>query len=381
MEQPEKNPLRPRPPVRFWWLVFLAVGALIAMAAGVVTARFLALRRQAGSAGIIGVAPGFTLHDQQNRLTSLRQFRGKVVVLTFIDPECTQLCPLTTRSMVGAMKLLGPAAASQVQLLGIDANPLKTQVADVAGYTRMHDLEGKWRFLTGTPAQLEKIWKAYHIYVAIVHNDIEHTAVVFVIDQQGNERDVYSTPMSYAAEGDDAQTLASGIAQLLPGHRSIPAPNPADEVPGVAPGGITTMSLMALGPNPQPVVLGSSHAHLVVFFAGWMGPEPELQKNLSALDGYAALARRRGWPSPVAVDVLPAEPSAAAAQKELTPLVAKLSTPIVQDTSGKIADNYHVGDLPWFVLNSDSGKILWTHDGWLSAEDLNREVKAALRKS
>jgi hypothetical protein len=78
--------------------------------------------------------------------------------------------------------------------------------------------------------------------------------------------------------------------------------------------------------------------------------------------------------------VLPTEPSAAAAQQELTPLAAKLHTPIVQDTSGKIADDYHVDDLPWFVLSTDSGKILWTHDGWLSAADLNRQVDAALKK-
>ncbi len=378
MEQQESYRQKSRSAIQYWWLAFVAVGAVMALAAGVVMARFVALRRQAQMADIIGVAPGFTLHDQQGRLTSLKQFRGKVVVLTFIDPECTQLCPLTTRSMVGALKLLGPGAASQVQLLGIDANPEKTKVADVADYTRTHELEGKWRFLTGSPAHLAKIWKAYHVYVAVEKNDIEHTAVVMVIDQQGNEREVYSTPMSYAAEGDDAKTLASGIAQLLPGGPSIPAPNSADEVPNAAQGRIKTVSLTTLGPKPEPVVLGSSHAHLVVFFAGWMGPQ--LTKNLAVLDSYAAAAQRRGWPSPVAVDVLPTEPSAAAAQKELTPLAAKLHTPIVQDTSGKIADNYHVDDLPWFVLSTDSGKILWTHDGWLSAADLNRQVDAALKK-
>ena len=52
-------------------------------------------------------APGFVLRDQQGRLTSLAQFRGKVVLLTFLDPECTQLCPLTTESMVEAMRILG----------------------------------------------------------------------------------------------------------------------------------------------------------------------------------------------------------------------------------------------------------------------------------
>ena len=97
-------------------------GALLTMAliaAGLVGTANIS-RRSAAPA-----APGFVLSDQQGRLTSLAQFRGKVVVLTFIDPECTQICPLTTRSMVEALKLLGPAAASKVELLGVNINAQK----------------------------------------------------------------------------------------------------------------------------------------------------------------------------------------------------------------------------------------------------------------
>jgi len=97
-------------------------------------------------------------------------------------------------------------------------------------------------------------------------------------------------------------------------------------------------------------------------------------------DSYAVLARERGWPSPVAVDVLPTEPSAAKAQLVLEPLAAKLQTPIVVDASGALADNYHVDDLPWFTLNSASGDILWRHDGWLSGADVEQQVNAALAR-
>ena len=327
------------------------------------------------------VAPGFALLDQQGQPTSLAQFRGKVVALTFIDPECHQLCPLTTHSMVQALKILGPAAASQVQLLGIDANPQKTQVSDVADYTRTHDLEGRWRFLTGPRPQLEKIWRAYHIYVAVVNNDIEHTAIVMLIDQNGKERNIYSTPMSYSAEGDQAQTLAAGIASLLPSHPVVPDANQTPQPPEGSPQAIATMSLTALGPQQPPVMLGNSHAHLTVFFAGWLAHDSNLSKNLAALDSYAVMARQHGWPSPVAVDELTTEPSAAEARQVLTPLAATLHTPIVEDATGRLADNDHVDDLPWFVLSSASGKILWHHDGWLPAPALKQQVRTALAGS
>ena len=75
-------------------------------------------------------APDFQLRNQFGQPMSLSQFRGKVVMLAFEDSQCTTVCPLTTQSMLQAKQLLG-AAGSQVQLLGVDANPDATSVADV----------------------------------------------------------------------------------------------------------------------------------------------------------------------------------------------------------------------------------------------------------
>jgi cytochrome oxidase Cu insertion factor (SCO1/SenC/PrrC family) len=355
------------------WLVLSAVGAVVLLTVAALSVRYLVSKKE-NQASL--VAPGFILRDQQGRLTSLAQCRGKVVLLTFIDPECHQLCPLTTQSMVQAVKWLGPAA-SQVQLLGVDANPQKTKVADVADYTRTHELQGRWRFLTGTRAQLERVWHSYHIYVAVVNDDIEHTAVVFLIDKDGNESNFYSTPMSYEAVGNQAETLAQGIAKLLPGHPPVSMPSEVAE-PQTPPNQKGTLEFTALGPKRRPVALGSAHPHLVVFFAGWLGQDSNLSKDLDALNSYAALARWRGWPSPVAVDELTTEPSPAEALQVLDPLAVTTHAPIVEDATGQLADDYQVKDLPWFVLSSASGKILWYHDGWLSATAIDKQVRAAL---
>jgi cytochrome oxidase Cu insertion factor (SCO1/SenC/PrrC family) len=369
----EVHPQTPSSWFRDRWLVVAAVGSLLAFVAALLTATVFAPKQDAGTP-----APNFVLRDQNGRLTSLAQFRGKVVVLTFIDPYCTQICPLTTQSMVQALHLLGPAAASHVQLLGIDANPLKTRVSDVANYTRVHGMEGRWHFLTGSRAQLERVWREYHVYVAAIGDNIDHQAVVYLIDGQGRERQVYSTPMDWAYVGQQARTLAKGIARILPGHPavlrevSLKERNLSPLVPADA------TSLRALGANRSNVSLGDSHPHLLLFFAGWLGETTNLPSKLATLDAYAAQARRNGWPAPVAVDVLPTEPSASAARKVLDPIAAKLHTPIVEDASGRLADGYQVEDLPWYVLTSRSGKILWRYDGWLSAADLSRNVRAAL---
>jgi len=50
---------------------------------------------------------------------------------------------------------------------------------------------------------------------------------------------------------------------------------------------------------------------------------------------------------------------------------------VALDQSGRLADGYGVQDQPWFVLTSPSGKIIWKHDGWLSASQLIASVRRA----
>ena len=319
-------------------------------------------------------APGFVLRDQTGRRTSLAQFRGQVVVLAFVDPHCTTICPLTTQSMVEALHLLGPAAA-QVQLLGINANPLATNVADVADYTRAHQMQGRWRLLTGTLPDLERVWRAYHVYVAAAHNDIDHEPVIFLIDGYGRERTIYFTQMSYAGVSQQAQLLAEGIARLLPGAPPARQQVSLRYLPPLGPANL--VRLPAVGPGAQTVVLGETHPHLLLFFAGWLDEEANLPAKLAVLDRYAITARQQGWPSPVAIDVRPTEPSAADVAGRLNRLAARLRTPIVEDTQGRLSDGYGVQDLPWFVLTSPSGRILWRHDGWLSFDALGQQVRGA----
>jgi cytochrome oxidase Cu insertion factor (SCO1/SenC/PrrC family) len=318
-------------------------------------------------------APGFTLRDQSGRATSLAQFRGKVVALAFVDSHCTTICPLTTASMVDAVRLLGPLAG-RVQLLGIDANPDATRVADVADYTRAHGLEGKWRFLTGSRTQLERVWRAYHVYVAAVHGNIDHQPIVILIDGKGRERTIYETPMRYGGVSQQGQILADGMARLVPGHPAVAGRVSLGYVRPLRPTARTSLTSLGHGGS---AVLGRGHPHLLVFFASWLQEGGPLRARLAALDRYAAAAHAHGMPSPVAVDELDTETSPAAVQRRLVQLAATLRYPLVEDTAGRLADGYRVRDLPWLALTSPSGKIVWHHDGWLPAAAIERHVRAA----
>src|SRR4051812_22366465 len=171
-------------------------------------------------AALSAVAPGFTLTDQFAKRVSLRSLRGKVVVLSFNDPECTTICPLTTTALLHAKKLLGPAA-SQVELIGVGANPEKTQVRWVRAYSQAHGMLHKWRFLTGSLPELRRVWRAYGIEAAVVNGTIDHTPATYVIGPDGRESRLFLTQMAYSSVEQLGYEIAQSIAALLPGHTRL----------------------------------------------------------------------------------------------------------------------------------------------------------------
>jgi cytochrome oxidase Cu insertion factor (SCO1/SenC/PrrC family) len=322
-------------------------------------------------------APSFALTNQFGADISLRQFRGKAVVLVFVDARCTSICPLTTLSMTQAIGMLGRAAARNVQLLGIDANPDATSVADVHAYSVAHQMLRSWDFLTGRHSQLSAVWRDYHVYVAASHGNIDHEPAVYLIDQRGRERTLYLTQMAYASVGQQADLIAQGLSRLLPGH---PAPHqivPLTLARSIGPGATAHLPVIGGETGANSVVLGPGHPHLVAFLASWLSEDYNLPVELRALARYQRQAIRVGWPSVVALDETQTETSLAALPKQLAAAGrSALGYPVAADASGRVADGYGVQDLPWIEIISPTGHIVFHHDGWLSAASLARAAAA-----
>lgn len=317
-------------------------------------------------------APGFTLTNQFGQRMSLRDFRGKVVILAFADSECTTVCPLTSQSMLAAKQLLG-AAGRKVALLAVDANPVATKVADVMAYSRAHGMVNQWDFLTGSKGQLSAVWKDYHIYVQIQKGLIDHTPAVFILGPSGREEKIYMTSMAYASVTQAAQVMAQEAASLLPGHPSLASTRSLGYISGLTPGTQVRLATLPSG----TLTLGPGRAHLVMFFATWLSQTSDLKARLLGLRQYAVAASRSGLPGLVAVDEESVEPSLATVRNYLAGLGAPLGYPVALDPTGRLADGYGVQDQPWFTLTSASGKILWKHDGWLSPRQLIAAVRSA----
>jgi protein SCO1 len=136
-------------------------------------------------------APGFTLTDQDGRVLSLSGFRGRAVVLEFMDSRCTDICPLVSREFVDAYHDLGKAGG-RVVFVAVNVNQRYNRVADVLAYSQAHELSAipDWHFFTGSGDALRAVWREYGIAVTASGpgGDLVHTATVYFIGPHGVER-------------------------------------------------------------------------------------------------------------------------------------------------------------------------------------------------
>jgi len=166
-----------------------------------------------------GESPDFQLTDQKGSLINLSDFRGKVVVLTFMDSTCKDTCPLTAAQFRQAYRQFDENEASQIAFIGVNVNVEANEVTDVSEITRTWHLEEipSWHFLTGSREELEGVWKDYGIAVvpSTDGNEIMHTPGVFLIDPSGQKRWYISTPFSTDLTLPLSELLLKHIREIL----------------------------------------------------------------------------------------------------------------------------------------------------------------------
>jgi cytochrome oxidase Cu insertion factor (SCO1/SenC/PrrC family) len=166
-------------------------------------------------------APAFQLTDTRGRTVTLDSLRGKVVLLTFLDPVCTTDCPLIAQEFKSAGAMLG-AQASEVELVAIVANPVYYGTQFTQAFTRQEGLSTvpDWLYLTGTLTQLKHAWAQYGVDVQNLpagamsaHNDL-----AFVIDRSGHIRQEISDdpgPGTSSTRSSFAVLLAGDVRQAM----------------------------------------------------------------------------------------------------------------------------------------------------------------------
>lgn len=157
-------------------------------------------------------APATELRDSLGRPTTIAQFHGKVVLVTFLYTHCPDICPLITANLRVVLSRLG-AGASRVQVVAISTDPRGDTPETVRSFLAAHEMTGRMRYLLGGAGELAGVWKAWGVgseREAANPELVAHTALVYGISASGRITTIYPSSFEPAQIVHDVPRLAAG---------------------------------------------------------------------------------------------------------------------------------------------------------------------------
>lgn len=315
------------------------------------------------------LAPDFHLTDQNGQPMSLSQFRGRSVVLSFNDDQCTDVCTLLAEDIVRADRYLGPQGARRVVFLGVNVNPFFPQARYVKQWSDNNELGNipNWYFGTSTPAALRAIWKDYGVYVGTnaQARTVTHSSLIEYIGPNGHIRATGDFGQSAVDVAPYSHGMAQAAVDLLPASRRVPVAGPQAPKP--------TGTGAGLGQRAPNFTLDTVNGSQTVSLAGLAGSPVVLnfwastcQDCRTELSAFAQIARSDPGVHFMGIDVADPSPPAALSLARST----GISYPLLADRNGRVAAAYKVGGLPTTVYVNSAGRIDVVHPGAMTAEQL-----------
>lgn len=153
--------------------------------------------------------PAIPLISSSGAASSLAAYRGKYVVMAPFLTLCQDECPLVTGAFIALKRDVDAAGlGGKVVFMEITVDPGRDTPARLAAYAR--EFGADWPLLTGTPANLDTLWRYLGVSVQIVPEeqppkidwytgtpltyDVDHTDGYFLIGPRGQVRFSDSNP-------------------------------------------------------------------------------------------------------------------------------------------------------------------------------------------
>jgi protein SCO1/2 len=130
----------------------------------------------------------FQLVDQTRRKVDQTVLKGKWSAVFFGFTNCPDACPTTLFALGQAEKLLG-AKADAVQTIFISVDPARDTPERLAAYLSTDAFPKRVLGLTGTPAQVDGVAKAYHVYYQKAGEgaaySVDHSTFTYLMNPKG----------------------------------------------------------------------------------------------------------------------------------------------------------------------------------------------------
>jgi protein SCO1/2 len=154
---------------------------------------------------VIRDAPDFTLVNQHGKMVKLSDFKGKVLLVSFVFTTCNGSCPATTHRMAKVEQLLSSRInfRPQVQFVSITLDPQRDTPEALRKYIQLFDLQTSnkaewfgWTFVTGSLETVAKTITDWGMWVKPGPNgQLDHPSRIFLVDQNFKIREIYNVDL------------------------------------------------------------------------------------------------------------------------------------------------------------------------------------------
>jgi protein SCO1/2 len=127
-------------------------------------------------------APDFKLRDERGRRVTMREYRGKPVVVTFLYSHCHDTCPVQAQQIKGALDDLG----HDLPALAVSVDPSGDTPRSVHRFNAEQGVTNRIRWVLGRESQLRPLWQGFH--TTSQTPQAEHMARLVLIDKRGYQR-------------------------------------------------------------------------------------------------------------------------------------------------------------------------------------------------
>jgi protein SCO1 len=124
-------------------------------------------------------AADFRLRNYTGREVALSELRDNVLVLTFLDAQCKESCPLIAATAPRALARLDAEDRGRVAFVAISTDPREDTPAAVRSFLRRYGAEGTLEYLIGPEGAVRRAWRDYGVLASeVTGSDTMHSAPV-----------------------------------------------------------------------------------------------------------------------------------------------------------------------------------------------------------
>lgn len=202
-------------------IALAAIVAIVAVSAGILSARWL-LAHRAAAQPVTATAtlllpprpvPPLALVDQDNRPFGADRLRGGWSFVFFGFTSCPDVCPVTMTALAQTRKLLADLPEpSRPQVVMISVDPQRDTPDRLATYLKAFD--PAFVGATGTKPAIDELAQRMGVLAATRSLDggnytVDHTTSLFLVGPDGTVRALFSAPHEPEKIADDYRRIAA----------------------------------------------------------------------------------------------------------------------------------------------------------------------------